>query len=51
MDKAIDFHVHIFPDSIAQKATDHVGEYYGIQMQGNGSVNQALEDGESGKFN
>ena len=27
MDKAIDFHVHIFPDSIAQKATDHVGEY------------------------
>lgn len=46
MDKAIDFHVHIFPDSIAQKATDHVGEYYGIRMQGNGSVNQALEDGK-----
>ena len=28
----IDFHVHIFPDKIAEKATRAVGKFYDIPM-------------------
>ena len=28
----IDAHAHIFPDKIAKKATDAIGDFYGIQM-------------------
>ena len=35
--KFIDFHTHIFPEVVAQKATDHVGAYYSLPMMGNGT--------------
>ena len=38
--RIIDFHTHIFPEAIAQKATDNVGNYYGIAMEGNGRAEQ-----------
>ena len=28
--KIIDIHTHIYPDDIAQKATDSIRDYYGI---------------------
>ncbi|HBL84751.1 MAG: hypothetical protein A2Y17_01825 [Clostridiales bacterium GWF2_38_85] len=41
--KIIDTHVHVFPDKVAQRATDTVGNYYGINMECNGTVNMLLE--------
>ncbi len=41
----IDIHDHIFPDKIAQKATDAIGRYYGIKMRHTGSVEALLEAG------
>ncbi len=43
----IDFHTHVFPDNIAQKVTDNVGNYYNLSMHGNGSKADLL----SGKGN
>ncbi len=36
--KLIDVHTHVFPEAIAQRAADNIGAYYGIPMQGNGTV-------------
>ena len=33
----IDFHTHIFPSPVARKATDNVGNYYSINMEGCGT--------------
>ncbi|NLO41090.1 MAG: amidohydrolase [Ruminiclostridium sp.] len=41
--KIIDFHNHIFPDNIAQKAVENIGHYYGISMLGQGTVEALLE--------
>ncbi len=41
----IDFHTHIYPEKIAEKAVESVGEFYGIPMDGNGTVSALLEDG------
>ena len=38
MKKLIDAHTHIFPDAIAQRAADNIGNYYGIPMEGNGTA-------------
>lgn len=38
MKKLIDAHTHIFPDAIAQRAADNIGNYYGIPMKGNGTA-------------
>lgn len=38
MYKIIDFHCHVFPGTVAQKATDNVGRYYGLAMHGNGTA-------------
>lgn len=43
-ERLIDFHTHIYPDSIAQKAVDSVGSFYHIPMQGKG----LLEDFQRG---
>lgn len=40
--KIIDFHAHVFPQPIAQKATDNVGSYYGLRMQAVGMAEQLL---------
>jgi predicted TIM-barrel fold metal-dependent hydrolase len=41
----IDFHVHIFPEKIAEKATRNIGAFYGIPMCHNGTVPNLLELG------
>lgn len=41
--KIIDFHNHIYPDKIAQKATDAVGEFYNFQvMERTGTVGELI---------
>lgn len=36
MPEVIDFHCHVFPEAVAAKATNNVGNYYSINMQGKG---------------
>ena len=38
MKKLIDFHTHIFPDPIAERAAANVGNYYSLNMEGNGTA-------------
>lgn len=45
--KIIDAHTHIFPDKIAHRASENVGQYYGIGMECDGTVSQLL-NGASG---
>jgi len=43
----IDSHVHVYPDKIAEKAVQSVGQFYGIPMKNaSGSVSALLEVGE-----
>lgn len=42
----IDSHAHIFPEKIAIKASVSIGEYYGINMVGNGTIKELLERGK-----
>jgi predicted TIM-barrel fold metal-dependent hydrolase len=44
----IDFHAHIYPEKIAQKAVDSIGEFYRIPMQCDGTVDGLLESGRKG---
>ena len=49
MQEIIDFHAHIYPDKIAAKATESVGNFYNIPMSGScGSVGKLLEYGRLG---
>lgn len=43
MQKIIDTHTHIFPDKIAQRASDNVGNYYHLKMECDGTVKMLLE--------
>lgn len=43
--RIIDFHAHIFPDKIAQKASAAIGDFYGIPMKYDGAVSTLLELG------
>lgn len=43
MNKLIDFHTHIFPDAIAERAAENVGKYYGLAMEGNGKASLLRE--------
>lgn len=41
--KIFDIHVHIYPDKIAEKASDSIGVFYdGIRMHGNGTLRDCL---------
>lgn len=43
----IDFHTHIYPDAIAQKATDSIREFYGLTGGGmDGTVESLLTQGK-----
>ena len=42
--KIIDFHSHIYPEKIAEKAVLSVGEFYGIPMVGEGTVKALLDE-------
>ena len=40
--KIFDAHVHIYPDKIAEKASDTIGKFYDINMTANGTINELL---------
>ena len=40
----IDFHVHIYPDKIAERAIKSVGEFYNLEMRGSGTAEKILTD-------
>ncbi len=43
----IDAHVHIYPDKIAEKATEAIGRFYDIEMEMSaGTTERLLEDGK-----
>ena len=39
----IDAHAHIFPEKIAENATENIGHFYGIPMDGNGMSKRLRE--------
>lgn len=41
----IDFHAHIFPAKIAEKASKSIGDFYSFPMEYNGTVEQLLSSG------
>ncbi|MBO4323089.1 MAG: amidohydrolase family protein, partial [Clostridia bacterium] len=44
--KIIDTHAHVYPDKIADKASNATGIFYGIPPHFNGSVGKLLERGD-----
>lgn len=40
--RIVDAHTHVYPDKIAQKAADSIGQFYDISMSLNGSVSTLL---------
>ncbi len=40
----IDFHAHIYPEKIAEKAVSSVSEFYNIKMDGRGTAETLIED-------
>ena len=40
----IDFHVHIYPDKIADRAVKSVGDFYNLDMDGTGTAEKVLAD-------
>lgn len=42
----IDAHAHIFPEKIARKATDNIGQFYGCSMAADGTVENLLRWGD-----
>lgn len=45
--KIIDFHAHIYPEKIAEKAVENVGAFYNLKMQGNGTSENLIKTGSS----
>lgn len=45
MSPILDAHCHIFPDRLAQKAADHIGQFYHIPMNLDGRVSTLLDVG------
>ncbi|HHW47268.1 MAG TPA: amidohydrolase [Clostridiaceae bacterium] len=43
--KIIDIHAHIFPEKIAEKAVEAIGNYYGAKMPEKGTVDALIESG------
>lgn len=44
--RVIDFHCHIYPQKIAQKAVKSVGEFYNIDMNADGTAEELIKSGE-----
>ncbi len=42
MRKVLDFHAHLFPDNIAEKAAKNLHEYYGLPLASNGKFEDLL---------
>jgi predicted TIM-barrel fold metal-dependent hydrolase len=43
----IDFHSHIYPDKIAAKAVENIGEFYRLEMRRKGTVEDLVEAGRA----
>jgi predicted TIM-barrel fold metal-dependent hydrolase len=43
----IDFHAHIYPDKIAAKAVENIGEFYRLAMRKKGTVEDLAESGRA----
>ena len=43
--KIIDFHAHVYPEKIASKAVENIGDFYGISMSGAGTSKALIEEG------
>jgi predicted TIM-barrel fold metal-dependent hydrolase len=41
--RIIDVHAHIYPDSIADKAVENIGRFYGLPIEGHGKTSDLLE--------
>ncbi len=41
----VDAHAHIFPDKIAERATEGIGQFYDLPMSHQGSMSELLESG------
>lgn len=44
--KIIDFHTHIYPDKIAEKGSQSISDFYGIEHQCTGSADVLLSEGK-----
>lgn len=44
--RIIDSHCHIYPDKIAQKASDATADFYGLSLSMDGKISTLLEHGE-----
>ena len=42
----IDFHAHIYPAKIAEKATKAIGDFYNTSMAFNGSIAELISSGD-----
>jgi hypothetical protein len=45
--RIIDIHAHAFPEEIAQKAVYQIGNHYGIEMDGNGLMDELKESADN----
>lgn len=45
-EKIIDFHAHIYPQKIAEKASNTIGEFYKMPMKHNGCSEKLIESGK-----
>lgn len=51
MYKIIDAHCHIYPDKIAQKASNSTGDFYNLKMTYDGTISTLLDMGEKAGIN
>lgn len=49
--KIIDIHCHIFPQKIAEKAVESIGNYYSLSMYGEGTLSDLQVQGEKAGVN
>ena len=47
----IDFHSHIYPEKIADKAVEEIGKFYNIQMSDNGTTERLIKIGNEAGVN
>ena len=45
--KIIDFHSHIYPEKIAEKAVSSIGDFYKIKMSSSGTAKKLISDGKA----
>ncbi|GHU51299.1 amidohydrolase [Clostridia bacterium] len=46
----IDFHAHIYPEKIAQKVTESIGDFYNLKVRGEGTARELLANEKTDRF-